>query len=132
MDSKEKDFSICKFCGQLFTCDKDEDFDEYALQHCNCSDAKAYRQKKKYISKAKNVLREIFAEQLMIAEAKTSDEDIGEIREKLEVFLPLLVDFKIYSMSLSVANFGKINISINSDGNIKIKRSVGSSIERKI
>ena len=64
--------------------------------------------------------------------SKISRSKVANIREKLEVFLPLLVDFKIYSMSLSVANFGKINISINSDGNIKIKRSVGSSIERKI
>lgn len=124
--------AVCKFCGQYFKCDEGEDPNEYALEHCNCPDASNYRKKQNFIAKAKNALHEIFSEQLTISESDSNDEDITEVRAKLEAFLPFLVDFKIYSITLSIADFGKVNISVNADGNIKMKRSAGSSIERKI
>lgn len=127
----EKDISFCKFCGQTFHYPEGEDPEEYAINHCRCTEAVEFRTKRQIIDEAKEALEEVFAQRLIVGEA-ADEETLNSLRTQLEKFFPFFVDFQVLQLSVSVNGFGKVAISVNANREIKIKRTAGCSVERKI
>ena len=128
----EKDISFCKFCGQTFHYPEGEDPEEYAIEHCHCFEAQHEAQKIRYIKKAKQELKEVFNAKLYELDECYGDDVHEEVRKQLEAFLPLLSDLKCVAVTVGIPDIGKITITANSDGIIKIKRNVSLSVERKV
>lgn len=127
--------AVCKFCGQTFYCDAktEKEREAYAIEQCNCPSAGLKRQKIRYINKARAELAEIFAYKFFNDEKNESADDANaDIRIEIEKLLPFMVDFSLLKTDFSISGIGKITLSVNNDGEIKIKRTVSSSIERKV
>lgn len=131
-----KDMAVCKYCGQAFYCDEaktQDDLDRYAVMHCQCNGAQTERARIITVENAKEQLREVFEFDLFgKPENMKFDESFDKIRQQIEKLLEFMVDYQIVNLSVAVAGLGKIALSVNADGAIKIKRTVSNSIERKV
>lgn len=127
--------AVCKYCGQVFMVPgkTPEEQETQAIAKCNCVEAQAVQRKWRYIDEAKVKLAEAFSFN-PFGENAISDEDEGirAIETALEEFIPFLADLRISQISISVCNFGKINLATNAEGRIKIKKTVGATFESKV
>lgn len=131
-----ENLTACKFCGQAFMVDGESESERMraAIATCNCLDALAVKRKWRYINAAKIKLTEVFSfnpfgENAQIA---VEDECVQAIEENLERFIPYLVDFNISQIQINIAGFGKISLSTDSEGKVKIKKSVSANFESKV
>lgn len=131
-----EDVTACKFCGQMFIVNgaSESELQKAAIARCNCPDALTAQRKWRYIDEAKVKLVEAFSFNPFGENAKVADEDeyVQAIEEDLERFIPYLVDFYISQIQINIAGFGKISLSTDSEGKIKIKKSVSANFESKV
>ncbi len=125
----------CKFCGQVYLSDKKTEIERFkdAIEQCNC--AGAYVQKRKWdkIANAEMELISVFEFNPFNGAVGAADAEVAaDIREKMEQFIPYLVDYDISSLVVKIAGIGKVTMNSNSDGDIKISRQVTTGIERKV
>lgn len=128
--------TACKFCGQAFMVSgaSESELQKAAIARCNCPDALTTQRKWRYIDEAKVKLVEAFSFNPFGENAKVADGDecVQAIEEDLERFIPYLVDFYISQIQINIAGFGKISLSTDSEGKIKIKKSVSANFESKV
>ena len=126
--------AVCEFCGQTFYSEaKDEQARKReALMKCNCTEAVIRRKKDEYIRNAKNELREVFKYDFFSDKESTYGNTQEDIMEIISRILPYMVDFEVYGLTVSIPSLGKITLKVTSDGEIKIKRQIGATIEKKV
>ncbi len=127
--------AVCPFCGQIFYSELEDEkaLTEFALDRCECDEAYSWRQKQMYIQRATDVLEEIFNYSLMTVDsAKNSDSNFDDILFALKGLIPFVASGNITAFSAQIYSVGKITLQTNADGKIKIKKGIGSSIEKKV
>lgn len=129
----EKGIAVCKFCGQRFYSEKqsEAELEKDAIFQCDCWQAEKERNKIKYIEKAKDELSDVFSF-CFFCDKNICDEKTELIQDKLSSLFEHMVEMDITSVTAKISDVGKITMSVNSDGEIKIKRVVCSSVERKV
>ena len=127
--------AVCKFCGQVFMSDKltEGERQREAIMKCSCSGACQAQRRLRKIDEAKIELVGVmeynpFAGPSDYAVDETTAEDI---REKLEAFIPNLVDGDIKALTVQVPGIGKVTMA-STDKNIKISKRITTGVERKI
>lgn len=103
-----------------------------AISKCDCAEAKNCKAKALYINNAKSNLREVFKIDFFGNEEQEISPKLEAIRERIASFFEDMIDGNISAMTFKVDEIGKVALTVNGDGEIKIKRSVSSSIERKV
>lgn len=129
-----ENIAACKFCGQTFFCDAESqaERDEFAFNKCKCDEAVHARIRAKHIKDATTELTDVFAYKFYTDEEyEGNSETYADIRCQIEQLLPFMVDLKLLKSDFYVPGLGKIALLVNSDGKIKIKRTVSNSIERR-
>lgn len=126
--------AICEFCGQTFYSEAETENErkKEALMKCNCTEAVIRRKKDEYIRNAKNELREVFKYDFFSDKESTYGNTQEDIMEIISRILPYMVDFEVYGLTVSIPSLGKITLKVTSDGEIKIKRQIGATIEKKV
>ncbi len=130
----DEQLAVCEFCGQTFYSEAETAMErkKEALMKCKCDEAVRARKKLEYITKAKRELREVFRYDFF----QESENAYGEMQEKImeiiSLILPYMVDFEVYGLTVSIPSLGKITLKVTSDGEIKIKRQIGATIEKKV
>ena len=133
-----RNMDICRFCGQVFV-PNDEDAPEgvrldNGTSKCDCEEANRWNRRRSFIASAQDKLHDVLKYKFNEAnqdEALNSTEGKNEIYEYLEKVIPFMVDGFIPSVTLKIKGTGKVSMTVASDGQIKIKRSVSSAIEQK-
>lgn len=129
------DNAVCPFCGQSFMMSSPATYDEaegYALNRCECLQAREYRRKVQYIANAKDKLREIFNRQLVEKEESANWDSESAVLDILNAAIEQLADFKIRQVAMLIPTIGKIVITVDSNGKIKIKRLMTYSFVQEV
>lgn len=129
------DNAVCPFCGQSFMMPSPataNEAEEYALNRCDCLQAREYRRKVQYIAEAKDKLREIFNYQLVGKEESADWDSDSALLDILNAAIEQLADFKIRQIVMSIPAIGKIVITVDANGKIKIKRLMTYSLIREV
>lgn len=129
------DNAICPFCGQSFmmSAEKTEkEAVEFAVERCDCLQAREFRRKVQYIAEAKDKLREIFNYRFIDGKETACCDSDSELLEILNAAIEHLADFKIKQITMAIPGIGKIVLNVDGDGKIKIKRSMTFSYESKV
>lgn len=133
-----RNMDVCRFCGQAFV-PNDEDAPEgvrldNGTSKCDCEEAKKWNRRRSFIASAQDKLNEVFKYKFNeVTEKEILNKSEGEnvICAYLQDIIPFMVDGEIPSITLKIKGTGKISMTVASDGQIKIKRSVSSAIEQK-
>ena len=130
----ENNSAVCPFCGQSFYTDAvtEEAKRISAIKECDCYEASKERDKWRYIENAKEELKDIFKIQFFGAEEPVYSEKLEAIEHKIAALFVHMVELDVTAVTAKICDIGKITMSVNSDGEIKIKRMVSSSVERKV
>lgn len=123
---------FCEYCGQGFETEYEGELANYQAKHlCNCDGAYAWKKRKEQIQRACETLGEIFAYSFSENGIRTVDEENG-ILDILKRTIPYMVSGEVGSVVIKIGSIGKITLSCDSEGKIKIKKQVGNSIEKKV
>lgn len=133
-EGKSELVTPCRFCGQVFITNKGTQIqrEEEAIRRCGCAEANIYRTRLNYIANAKVDLAEVFDYKFVFAEHEVDPETLDEIRKILERFFVHMVNNDVGNVQLTIPLFGKITLSSNSNGKIKIKRVLSTGIEKEV
>ena len=126
--------AVCPFCGQSFYTNAvtEEGKRISAIKECDCWEARREREKWQYIENAKSELKDIFKMQFFGEEEPVYSEKLEVIENKIASLFVHMVELDVTSVTAKICDIGKITMSVNADGEIKIKRVVSSSVERKV
>ena len=126
--------AVCPFCGQSFHSDEvgEQAKREEAISQCDCWQARREREKWQYVQNAKAELKDIFQMQFFGEEEPVYSEKLEAIENKIASLFVHMVELDVTSVTAKICDIGKITMSVNADGEIKIKRVVSSSVERKV
>lgn len=128
--------AVCKFCGQSFMVEgtTEEQRMRAAVKECDCAQAVALSKKWDYIEDAKEELRKVCQfNPFTDREDIYGEDEVGEsVRKNLEGFIEHLADFNIRTVSVSTRSYGKITMTVDGEGKIKIKKQVTTSFESKV
>ena len=127
-------YAVCPYCGQRFhSVATDEDARRIdAISQCDCWEARRERDKWQYIENAKGELKDIFKMQFFGSDEEVYSEKLETIERKIASLFVHMVELDVTSVTAKICDIGKITMSVNADGEIKIKRVVSSSVERKV
>ena len=130
----ENNCAVCPFCGQSFYTDEVSEKAklDYAIENCDCWQAGRERDKLRYIENAKGELKDIFKMQFFGSDEEVYSEKLETIENKIAALFVHMVELDVTSVTAKICDIGKITMSVNADGEIKIKRVVSSSVERKV
>lgn len=130
----ENNCAVCPFCGQSFYTDEVSEKAklDYAIENCDCWEARRERDKLRYIENAKGELKDIFKMQFFGSDEEVYSEKLETIERKIAFLFVHMVELDVTSVTAKICDIGKITMSVNADGEIKIKRVVSSSVERKV
>lgn len=130
----ENNCAVCPFCGQSFYTDEVSEKAklDYAIENCDCWQAGRERDKLRYIENAKGELKDIFKMQFFGSDEEVYSEKLETIENKIASLFVHMVELDVTSVTAKICDIGKITMSVNAYGEIKIKRVVSSSVERKV
>lgn len=118
LETSEIQTGACTFCGQIYQFEtsglaKEEDLNTWAVEKCDCSQAKDFIKKKKELEKAKEKIQQMLG----------SDIAGDVITRLLDMAVDSISEDKIDDMTINVGNGCKAKVSQNSKGCIKVERT---------
>lgn len=126
----------CKYCGQIYLSDKETEKErlEDAIRQCDCPGAYSHKKRKQKISAAEIELTNVFEFNPFngTLESGAFTDTVKEIRQVMESFIPLIVDFNVRSLTVAIPTVGKVTMCSTSSGDIKVSKKVSAGIERKV
>lgn len=131
MNSENKFFGICRFCGQIAAgtiegAETQEQADKKATMNCGCSDARELQKKEKQKKNAKANIKKLF---VLDNEAFESMQDESLI-QMMYAAVDNISDDKLDSVSFSIPGIGTARISTNAKRGIVVERK--KTVSRKI
>ncbi len=127
-----KEFTgACRYCGQVAAPGRfasQEAADDYATDHCDCTQAKYEANVRKCINEAEANVDALFGEDCKEFGFEPMPEDIIE---ELKRIVRLIAQMKIASTRMQLSRGGSAGVTVNAKGKIKVTRSksVGYSLE---
>lgn len=121
-----KGIGVCQFCGQVVAIDypeqiqTDEEFNQYATEHCNCIEASKERERKTQIRKAKQRIRDLFLD----GAERCGFEPVQDERiiTLLDTAVYLLAYESIKALTVHLPGYQKAKLSVSVKGKINIER----------
>lgn len=112
LESSEIQTGACHYCGQIYQFETDgratdEQLNMWAVEKCDCIDARIESKRKQKADRAKKKMEELF------------DENFLDEREVLYKAIDLMVQDKIVKATVDVGNGIKLSVGMNAKGSIK-------------
>ncbi len=116
----------CRFCGQIanvgYSFSTQEEADEYATEHCSCTEAVIQRESREQIGYAKERVKQLFG-----ADAK--ENGFSPVKEDavisiLNSIVESVANKKLNWATLRIKGGGKATITATANGRIRVQRSV--------
>ena len=121
------DTAICHFCGQAFMLKEDKaekEAEAYALSVCTCAQARQFRLKESQIQQAQAKLAEIFNFSLTGKDESAATAGLENLLETLYKIVEEGVNGNVRSVNMQIPDVGSLSIKIDSNGKVKIKKSL--------
>lgn len=123
----------CKYCGQILKNDarfeSQDDADRWATENCGCSGARIERKRREQIENAQARVEELF---------RTRCDEYGLRPVEDEKVIHILYDLvecaaegRVLSATISLNGYGKAGISVDSKGELLVKRSETKAYQLK-
>ena len=119
--------AICPFCGQAFMLREElteEQAKKYALSVCDCGSARQFRVKENQIQQAQARLAEIFNFSLTGKDESAATAGLENLLETLYKIVEEGVNGNVRSVNMQIPDVGSLSIKIDSNGKVKIKKSL--------
>ncbi len=116
LESSEIQTGACRFCGQIYQFETagqatEEQLDAWALEKCDCVDAKVERRKREKGEKAKKNLKELLGEKYKDA--------YGILAQGID----MIIRYRAQKVTVDTGANGKVSVSETAKGGIKVEVS---------
>lgn len=102
----------------------EEEAKKYALSVCDCGDARQFRLKESQIQQAQAKLAEIFNFSLTGKDESAATAGLENLLETLYKIVEEGVNGNVRSINMQIPDVGGLSIKIDSNGKVKIKKSL--------